>query len=347
MEGPLSSQDNAFEICKQFIREGEKAFSALSYYNKEKAAGRLFRMLSRYDDTRTLENIEGYEPGDTLMLIVPFLVEAGVTEQNLREVSARAGLVPGIKEWFEELRISGCSIRIISTSYEQHAYSIARRVRVPLNQVYCTKFPLDRFREEIGKKDLKLVNQVREEIVELYDDELDSRVNDEKIRKLLDPFFWKELPKTKLGKMMRKMKVMGGRRKVGALEEAIRASGGYLSNAFIVGDSITDFRMAQAVEAAGGIALAWNANKYMIPYASCGVAAIDARAVRLLFKAWLEGGRPAVRKKVEAMSKPEDSEKGPYYHWLAGKDQKYHEEVLVIHKRLRVKCRGKETAKLA
>ena len=35
---------------------------------------RIFEVISRYDDLLTLEEREGYEPGDTLALIVPFLI---------------------------------------------------------------------------------------------------------------------------------------------------------------------------------------------------------------------------------------------------------------------------------
>lgn len=328
LEGPISSLDHAQAVCKRFVKDG----------------GKLFPVLSRYDDVLALANKEGYEPGDTLMLQIPFLIEAGVAEEDLRTVSTEAGLVSGIYGFFTELQKEGCAVWIISTSYEQHALSIAERVGVPLNQVHCTKFQLDIIRRDTGREDLGLIREVREKAVKLYHDNLESGANDGAIQELLDPFFWEELPKSRFGQMS-KVEVMGGRRKVKALE---KASGHYfLSNAFVVMDSITDFRMSQVVEAAGGIALAWNANWYVLPYASCGVAAVDARAVRPLFKAWQEGGRPTVREFVESALGPEDPEVGPYYHWLAGREEKFKEDiVLPIHKRLRTTCRGKEVAKL-
>jgi len=330
LEGPISGQDHAFEVCKRFIPDGDK----------------LFAVLSRYDDILVLGGREGYEPGDTLQLLIPFFVEAGVTEKDLRVVSAEAGLVPGICELFSELQEEGCSVWVISTSYSQHAFSIALRVGIPWNRVYSTGLSLTYLQEEIDIRDIELIQYIQKEAVELHHDDLASGINDEPIQRLLDPFFWEALPKTKFGQVIAKVKVMGGRRKVIVLEEAIHKSGGYLDDAFIVVDSITDFRMAQAVEAAGGIALAWNGNQYIIPYASCGIAAIDARTVKPLFQAWREGGRKAVREIVEIMPEPENPETGPYYHWLAGKSSEFHQEVLAIHKRLRTVCRGAEVAKL-
>ena len=57
LEGPLSPQDNAYELMKLFPN-----------------GDRIFEVISRYDDLLALEGKEDYEPGDTLSLIVPFLV---------------------------------------------------------------------------------------------------------------------------------------------------------------------------------------------------------------------------------------------------------------------------------
>lgn len=332
LEGPVSSQDHAQVVCREFVEDGKRLFPVLSRY-----------VLSRY--ILAPFNEEGYEPGDTLNFQIPFLIEAGVTEEDLRKVSAQAGIVPGIIEFFSEVKRDGCRVGIISTSYEQHALPVAKRIGVPIKQVYCTRFPLDQLRKKVMDK--ALICQVRKRAVKLYCDDLESGVNDAEMRKVLDPFFLKYLPGTELGQAMTKVKVMGGRRKVWALEEAVQANGGFhLGNAFVVGDSSTDFRMIQVIEAAGGIALAWNANWYILPYATCGVAAADAQAVKPLFKAWQEGGRAAVREIIKAIPEPQNSEVGPYYQWLVGRNNKFHREALSVHKRLRMICRGVETAKL-
>lgn len=331
LEGPISGQDNAQALCKKYVKDGEKLFS----------------VVSRYDDILTLANWEGYEPGDTLALIIPFLIEAGVTEDDVRAVSAEASLVKGIAELFAELQEEGCLIWIISTSYEQHALSIAERIGVPVNQVYCTKFPLNQLRAEIGKENLSWVREFRQKAVDLYQKGLEHGKNDEAILSLFDLFYWIRFPKTKLGQAVSKIQVNGGRRKVQSLQKAIIASDGYsLGDAFIVVDSITDRRMAESVEEVGGIALAWNANQFVLPWCSCAVAALDARTVRPVFKAWQKGGPTAVREFIEWAPEPKNAEIGPYYHWLAGRDESFQREVLEIHLRLRKICRGAEIAKL-
>ena len=69
LEGPLSPQDNAYDVLA-LAENGHK----------------IFEVISRYDDILTLESREDYEPGDTLKLIVPFLIYRGISENEIREV---------------------------------------------------------------------------------------------------------------------------------------------------------------------------------------------------------------------------------------------------------------------
>ena len=90
LEGPLSPQDNAYELMS-LIENGEK----------------IFEVISRYDDILALEGREDYEPGDTLSLIAPFLVYHSISEYDIRRVSDRAVLVDGAREFISKLMFEG------------------------------------------------------------------------------------------------------------------------------------------------------------------------------------------------------------------------------------------------
>ena len=94
----------------------------------------IFEVLSKYDDYLALQNIPDYEPGDTLKLIVPFLLVNGVTELDIVKVSKRAKLVRGAKELIKWLQEDMWNVHIISTSYEQHAYNIASQLGIERNK---------------------------------------------------------------------------------------------------------------------------------------------------------------------------------------------------------------------
>jgi energy-converting hydrogenase A subunit R len=121
LEGPLSPQDNAYEVMKL-----------------AKNGGTVFEALSKYDDILALKGRTGYEPGDTLKLIVPFLIYYGITEQDIKTVSERAVLVDGMKETVDWLRGEGIPVRIISTSYQQHAHSVGERLGVSKDDIAST-----------------------------------------------------------------------------------------------------------------------------------------------------------------------------------------------------------------
>jgi energy-converting hydrogenase A subunit R len=74
-EGPISKNDNAFELAERFVEGGAK----------------LFTLISKFDDyLGEIEKIEGYRYGSTLVYILPFLKAAGVTDLDVRGFQKQA-----------------------------------------------------------------------------------------------------------------------------------------------------------------------------------------------------------------------------------------------------------------
>jgi energy-converting hydrogenase A subunit R len=310
LEGPLSPQDNAYELMKLFPQ-----------------GGRIFEVISRYDDLLTIEGKEGYEPGDTLALIVPFLVHHDIAEEDIVRLAEKATLVEGAPELVARLRASGWQVFCISTSYEQYAHRIAQRVGINPDNVACTRFPLNRYRGLVRKADTEVIELIEQTMLAFPAD------NDEAIKRSLDLFFWEELPRTSLGIVLTEVKPVGGRRKVAALEGFARACGQTLEQVTVVGDSITDAKMLEAVNRAGGLAIAFNANEYALPHATLGLASTHLSDLGVVLKAWEEGGRETVEQIVKAREKAVANSDRENFHWLAGR--KNLEEPLKIHKRIR------------
>jgi energy-converting hydrogenase A subunit R len=318
LEGPLSPQDNAYEVMG-LIPDGHK----------------VFEVISRYDDLLALEGRENYEPGDTLRLIVPFLLHHGISSSDIESVSQRAGLVKGAAELISRLKAQGWVIYIISTSYEQHALNIGRQVGVARENTFCTSLPLDAMRQDLkGKERAQLAESARYILEELYSEGLGEGEVDHLLKPYLDRFYWEELPRTGLGAIGGEMSVVGGRRKLWAVERIARRLGCFLEELCFVGDSITDAQAAKAIEAVGGLAIAFNGNSFVLPYATVGLATTDMLHLEPILAAWQEGGRARAKALVEAMPQPTDPE-GPYYHWLVGRSQEEMEEIISIHGLLR------------
>ena len=311
LEGPLSPQDNAYDLMKLFPN-----------------GDRIFEVISRYDDLLTLEEREDYEPGDTLALIVPFLVLHNISEDTITALATKASLTGGAAELVSWLQYNSWRVFCITTTYEQYATHITQKLGIYAHNVACTPFPLDKLRQTLCKEDSELLQQAEADILTMR-----PVTDDDRIKQSLDSLFWEKLPTTDLGRMIKEVKPVGGRRKVSALNKFADKYVQPLSKWIVVGDSITDFRMLQAVDEAGGLAIAFNANEYALPYATMSLASTHISDLTEVFEAWQKGQRRGVEKVVKEKEKIGGVGDRDYFHWLSGR--KDIDEVIKIHKRIR------------
>jgi energy-converting hydrogenase A subunit R len=310
LEGPLATQDNAYELMKLFPD-----------------GGRVFEAISRYDDLLTLSAKPDYEPGDTLALIAPFLLCHGIKEYDISDLARKATLTSGAVNLISRLCAEGWKVFCISTSYEQYAKRVAHRVGIFSQNIACTSFPLDKFSKDLSGEDCHILETMEKEILNK------TSPDDNWIKKRLDRFYWKELPGTILGRFIQQVQPVGGQRKVEALKRFADAQKQPLSSWVVVGDSITDLKMLQAVDQAGGLAVAFNANEYALPYGTIGLASTHIDDLRPVLDAWKKGKRLAAEKLVIEKEKTGGNNDRGYFHWLSG--VKNVAEPLKVHKRIR------------
>ncbi len=322
LEGPLSPQDNAYEVMS-LSENGRRVFEALS----------------EYDDFLSLENRPGYEPGDTLKLIVPFLKYYGIAEDDIKVVSEGAVLVQGMKDVVEWLRSQGEQVRIISTSYEQHAHTVGRRLGVSEEEIASTRL-------ELGGQNLD--PHLRSALAGIEKKVLNEGLSSD-VRVMLEELYFGSGLFEQIG-----VEVVGGQRKVDALLGFARAVGEDISRVVAVGDSITDYKMLREVSRGGGLAIAFNANKYCLPYADVAIATQDGRAILPLIEAFMDAGKQGALQKAGELeldtSKLEDRfgyllETGakPVYNVVTG--DKDVDAILKVHRDMRMIVRG-EAGKL-
>ena len=298
LEGPLTPLDAAFQL---FVAAPN--------------GPSLFRTISRYDDILVLEGREGYEPGDTLSLILPFLLHHNVGEKDIESLGKGAPLVPGASDTVQELSKQGWEIFCISTSYQQFASAIASRVGISFDRLASTPLPLGDFYTHFGDEDRITVSEIETILGSYADTELDIEATS-----ILDSIFWDRLPKTGVGRMMAKVVPVGGTRKVKRLAEFLERCGLTLKDAVVVGDSITDRNMLSAVDKAGGLAVAFNANSYALSVATVGLASTNLMDILPLTRAWGDEGRSGTESFVrEAETKGGEADREHFF-WLSGRE---------------------------
>jgi energy-converting hydrogenase A subunit R len=311
LEGPLATQDNAYELMKLFPR-----------------CGKIFEVISRYDDLLTLEGRPLYESGDTLALIISFLVCHGIEDEQITAMGQKAKLTPGATVLISKLESQGWHIFCISTSYEQYAFPITQKLGIPAENVACTSLPLAYIRQLLGRKEFALLEQTEREIVNL-----NPIADDTRIKEYLDYFYWQKMPQARWGRVISQVKPVGGRRKVEALEKFGTRMGKPLSGWTVVGDSITDSKILRAVNKSGGLAIAFNANEYALPYSTLGLASVSLYDLWIVLEAWEKGGCEDVERVVKEMEKAGGAKDRGWFQWLDGIGDMA--PVFEIHKKIR------------
>ncbi len=281
-EGPISKNDNAYEIASHFIPDGNK----------------LFNVISRYDDVLSdVLGREGHKAGDTLKLILPFLKAYDATDQEMRKYSAgHLLLIPGAKETMVHLR-SIAPTFIVSTSYEFYVLELCRAIGFPYGDTYCTKVSIDKYRMANG--DRKYLRETAKEIMQMNAVQIpmgaesmdDFSEEDQNMIQRLDGVFWEEMPSMECGRMLSEVNVVGGREKVEAIMDTVRRSQVDLSDVMYVGDSITDEEAFRLLRKKGGLTVSFNGNQYAIRSAEVAILSRDSMVTEIIAEAFIKSGR--------------------------------------------------------
>lgn len=252
-EGPISINDNAFELAGHFIKDGEK----------------FFELVSKYDDVLVDElKRPGYNAGDTLKLIVPFLKAYGANNRNIIDYSEEhVQIIPGALETLEFVK-SAMPSYIVSTSYNHYIMALCNKTGFPFENTYSTSLDMDV--EDIKPEEVDIIKAFKDQIVS--DPEFE----------VLDEIFWKKIPKMHVSKLMDGVKTVGGEGKRKAVFDIITKNGFKSSDLFYIGDSITDVEPLQFAKAEGGIAVSFNGNEYAIKEAEIAVISYDTTVTTLL-----------------------------------------------------------------
>ena len=247
-EGPLSANDNAFELAGHFIEDGE----------------RFFQIVSQYDDILADEiKRPGYNAGSTLKLILPFLRAYGATNQNMKDFSQEnVLLIPGARATLGLLQFI-MPTYIVSTSYEPYIRALCDLTNFSFNQCYCTRLDLDS--HPLGNADQEKLRQFRLSIVDNPDFENLERI------------FWEELPEMEIYSLVEEVNPVGGEAKKEAVLDIMEKRSFQASDLMYVGDSITDVQPLNFAKENGGIALSFNGNEFALDNAS--IAAISDNTV--------------------------------------------------------------------
>jgi energy-converting hydrogenase A subunit R len=289
-EGPLSTNDNAFEATAYFIENGDK----------------LFALVSKYDDVLA-DVIEkpGYKAGNTLKLILPFFKAYDVTDKELREFSYKTvRLVPCARDTIQFVeRIMHTFI--VNTGYEHYTFALCDHLGLPHSHGYGTRLQLDKY--QIDDDERKAMRKMKEEIVAMTMITIPDNAKSLKdfptqhqatIRKL-DKIFWDTIPRMKIGRVLDEVDPRGGWKKADTVKEIVGNLASDFVDTMYIGDSITDAESLELVRRNGGLAISFNGNEYAVRKAEIAVLSESTGITSFLAYAFSQFGKKHVLDLIE------------------------------------------------
>ncbi len=272
-EGPISKNDNAFEISEYFIPGG----------------GEFFSLLSKYDDVKSkILQESGYESGSTLKFILPFLKAYGATDDKLVKYSSEnISLVSGASRTLDFVN-SIMSAFIVSTSYEHYVRALCNKVDFSFQNTYSTRLKLDNYKLKNGEK--SRLKEVREKIRDFDRIKIPDGVKNiedfspesRKTIKELDTIFGEELPELEVGKMVEEVKPVGGGAKADAVRDISQKVSADFDQMMYLGDSITDVEAFRFLQNNNGLTISFNGNEYAVRNADIIVLAKNTIVTSIL-----------------------------------------------------------------
>jgi energy-converting hydrogenase A subunit R len=292
-EGPISKNDNAFELTSRIVPDGDSFFA----------------LVSKYDDVLAdVVKKPDYKAGDTLRLILPFLKAYGTTDKRIRDFSSRnVLLVPGAQNTLTFVRKLLPSF-IVSTSYEQYISALCTLTGFPFENTYCTRLNIDKY--DITTEETKRLKEMGKEIAALPMIEIPKNASslnefsqkDQETIERLDEIFWQEIPKMESGRMLLEVNTVGGTEKARAVKDIVEKLGCSLDRVMYVGDSITDAPPLKLVRDHGGLTVSFNGNDYSVRESEIAVLSGDTTVTSVLADAFSILGKEGALRLVEEWS---------------------------------------------
>ena len=247
-EGPLTLNDNAFEIAESFLKDG----------------GELFKILSLYDDYLVdIVKKEGYKAGNTLKLIVPFFLEEGLTNDDMVDFSSENISTVNYSEFLVDYLKNSMNFFIVSTSYTAYIKALADYIGVPFENTFYTNLNID---------DLVITDEEKLKIREFKK----SILENPKDYELLDNIFFNEIPKMGFYPKLNEVSVVGGEGKKIAIENLIESRNIDKNEILYIGDSITDVEPLSFAKENNGVSISFNGNQYSLKAAEIAVVSSSA-----------------------------------------------------------------------
>ena len=279
-EGPLTLNDNAFELSANFIEDG----------------GELFKILSLYDDyLADVVKKEGYKAGNTLKLILPFFVVDKLTNDDMVDFSKDNIYAVRDSQFLLKFLKEAMNTYIVSTSYGQYIEAVSNYMEVPFENTYYTKVDMDCL--ELNDEEIQKITEFKDLILKNPED-----------YDLFDDIFFTQIPEMGIYDEIRKIEVVGGPGKKSAIDRIIEKDGINVDEMLYIGDSITDVEPLEFARRSNGISISFNGNEYPLKVAEIAIVSPSAVTTAVIADIYAQNDKNKVLEFIEDYNASNDLE---------------------------------------
>lgn len=280
-EGPLTLNDNAFELADNFIENG----------------GDLFKILSLYDDYLVdVVKKPDYKAGNTLKLILPFFVVENLKNEDLIDFSRNNIYSVNDSKFLLEYLKGTMNTYIVSTSYGQYIEAVSNYMEVPFENTFYTNVNVDEL--ELTDDEIEKINEYKNSILENPDD-----------YDLFDEIFFSEISEMGIYDKIREIEVVGGQGKKLAIDEIIERDAINTNEILYIGDSITDVEPLDFARKNNGISISFNGNEYPLKVAEIAIVSPSAIATAVIADIYARHDKNNVLEFIDDYNSTENMEK--------------------------------------
>ena len=280
-EGPLTLNDNAFELADNFIENG----------------GDLFKILSLYDDYLVdVVKKPDYKAGNTLKLILPFFVVENLKNEDLIDFSRNNIYSVNDSKFLLEYLKGTMNTYIVSTSYGQYIEAVSNYMDVPFENTFYTNVNVDEL--ELTDDEIEKIKEYKNSILENPDD-----------YDLFDEIFFSEISEMGIYDKIREIEVVGGQGKKLAIDEIIERDAINTNEILYIGDSITDVEPLDFARKNNGISISFNGNEYPLKVAEIAIVSPSAIATAVIADIYARYDKNKVLEFIDDYNSTENMEK--------------------------------------
>ncbi len=293
LDGPITTNDNALQLCEHFINDGAQ----------------LYAMLGRYDELIS-KSSRGHKSriGVKSQLILPFLRAYGANDSKMHEFSrSHIKISPGAAKTMRFVQELMASF-VVSSSYEHHVSEVCDLIGFPYENAYCTKLTMDSVQMDDWEADL--LKNYAQEIVSLPPFEIaigaaeqsDLSPRDQTTFDRLDDIFTKEISDLNAFRLVTEVHSTGVDEKAADLLDICKKTGVSLDDSMYVGSDSTDVLALQLIRRGGGVSIAFNGSAEATREAEVKVTSENSVVISVMAEAFYKSGKDAVMSLVDDWS---------------------------------------------